>query len=128
MNTNTRIQLTDTLMDSILKIVEGNPGAISVVTQMIQRNSNIDPDDAFAELGPLLSLDSYGIYGSRIWMLYKDVCKNNLSHALGLLRCVQMGILDEQKLHSAINNRGEGIDIISLLVQLHKKLPNFKIE
>lgn len=128
MNYKTRIEFTDTMMDAIMKLVEGNPGAISVVTQMVQRNSNIDPDDAFSELGPLLALDSHAIYGSRIWMLYKDVCKHNLNHTLGLLRCVQMGILDEKKLQHAIDNRGDGLDLPSLFEQLHEKLPNFKIE
>lgn len=120
-----RIKLTDTLLDATVKLGEGNPGAISVIMQLIKNGSIIDPDAAFGEIANLLSLDSLGIYGPRIWMLYKDVCDQNLVNTIAVLRAVQLGKLSENVMNHAIDNYGEGIDTKSILKIVQNELPKF---
>lgn len=125
MNTNTRIKLTDSLMSSIQKVSEGNPGAMMVCTTMSKECPKIDPDAAFGEIGCLLSLDSHAIYGASIWMLYKDVCGEDIVKTLAVLRAVQLGLMEEEKLIYAIGNYGKGIDVNHIYDLVKEKLPNF---
>lgn len=126
-NRNQRIELTDNVLTSVMKLCEGNPGALRVCMETVSRGKEIDPDSFMAELTGLLSLDAEGIYGPRIWMLYKDVCGESLGATMGLLRCVQLGLLHGVELHHAIDNRGDGINLPELMKSLHKRLPNFKV-
>lgn len=123
-----RIDLTDTMMSALMKLAEGNPGALTAIAEMIKTSPIVDPLAAFGSFGPLLSLDSHGIYGSRIWMLYSDVCQRNAVDALMLLRCVQMGILHENRLSHAIDRRGDGIDLSALRIALKEELPSFVLD
>lgn len=126
MNGKTLISLTDTLATAAVKLSKGNPGAVTVIMRLATESHVIDPDCAFGALGPILDLDSYGIYGPRIWMLYKDVCGQSVTNTLALLRAVQLGFLPEQQLHHAIDNRGDGIDVPALVKQVAERLPRGK--
>jgi hypothetical protein len=57
---------TDTLMDTMVKMSKGNPGAATVLGRLM-------PD-----VIPILTLDQLGVYGSDIWVLFKDVCRQDL--------------------------------------------------
>ena len=81
MNTNTRLTLDDTVMTSIMKLAEGNPGAMRVCSEIMKNGEKIDPQ-GMGGFGSLLSIDSLGIYGSRIWLLYKDICRENLVYTI----------------------------------------------
>ena len=125
MNANTRIELSDSTMEVVKKISEGNPGAASVCIKLLQQGATVDPDGMFGGLGCLLSLDSHAIYGASVWMLYKDVCKEDLVKTIAVLRAVQLGLLDENKLIHAIGNYGKGIDVNATYDQVKERLPNF---
>jgi len=125
---NERIEMTDTVTDAIIKLVEGNPGAVKVCTEMIKYGESIDPDSAWGGIGNLLSLDTHRIYGSRIWMLYKDVCGEDLTKTVGILRALQLGFLKEDVLQHAISNYGEGIDVDLLVSKVKKILPRFGVK
>lgn len=94
----TRIQLTDSTMDMVLKMAEGNPGAITAIMDLMSNNAEIDPQDFLGGLGPILSLDTHGIYGSSIYVLWNDKCDRDVRKMLVLLRSVQLGFLPESKL------------------------------
>lgn len=64
--TKERITLEDAAESAIIKLVEGNPGALSVCVGFLQRYPN--------GLLHLLKLDANRVYGPRIWMAWKDVC------------------------------------------------------
>lgn len=121
-----RIELTDTLIDIFTKLSEGNPGALTILLRMYHEGDKIDPDAAGGGVIHLLSIDSFGIYGPRIWMLYKDVCGSDLVNTLGVLRAVQLGIISRQLLDQAIDgiNNSE-LDIVDLLRQVREVLPDF---
>ena len=119
-----KIELTDNGMDMLLKLSEGNPGALSVCMQVLEKGSKIDLDSA-SPIITLLTFDDLGIYGSRIWMLYKDVCHEDLTNMLGVLRGHQLGYVTEWQLNHAIDHRGNGLDVESVLSQVKEFLPNF---
>lgn len=67
-----KIGLGDSMKDLILKMSEGNPGAVNVLLRLLE-------DDPV--MGPMviLHLDDMNIRGSQIWVAYKDFCREELS-------------------------------------------------
>jgi len=119
------ITLEDTTMDMIKKMSMGNPGAITVICQILKDGALIDPDDAFGGLGTILHMDTWGIRGPKIWMLYKDVCGQDLVKTIGMTRAVQLGFLPGEILENGINNYGRGIDVDEYLKKVKEQLPRF---
>lgn len=117
------LDMMDDVYATIYKLSEGNPGAIRVITEMMKTTAEIDP----YTLSPLnlLSFDSYGILGSKIWMLYKDVCKEKIVCVHGVMRSLQLGLESSKNIYHAIENRGKGLDAESVLEKVKKRLPNF---
>lgn len=74
-----RIKLQDSIADAVVKMVEGNPGAVNVLAQLIKKEDGL----GFVQC---CKLDDYGIYGSRIWMCYKDLCGQDIDKLYGLLK------------------------------------------
>ena len=87
----TRIELTDSLTDVVVKMSEGNPGAVACLTEILKKAKEIDPQDMLAPLGPILQLDSHGIYGSPIYVIWSDKCGKDTRKMLILLRATQLG-------------------------------------
>ena len=122
---NTKLELTDTPQDMIIKLSEGNPGAMTICTRLLNEGAKIDPDSALGGYSNLLDLDTLNIYGGRIWMLYKDVCKEDIVKTVAMLRANQLGILQKDKLIHAIDNYGNGINVDELHTQVKDRLPSF---
>lgn len=123
-----RIELHDTLISVVRKMSEDNPGASTVCLRIFEDGAKIDPDGFMGELGIILLMDTYGIYSSRIWMLFKDVCKEDLVKMIACLRACQMGFISAEVLNRAIDNYGEGLDVESCLQQVKERLPAFGIQ
>lgn len=127
-------RLTDlnmTTADMIMKMTGGNPGSLRVLTEIMIDGGKIDPDDAFAGFGTIMGLDSRGIWDHRIWMLYKDVCGEDLMKMIALVRAEQLGQLagvTKKALNHAIDNRGEGINVDAAVEAVKERLPNFNTE
>jgi hypothetical protein len=115
----------DDVKSAIIKLADGNPGAITVMMHMLRISESVDPDAAIGAIAPIFSLDSLGIYGSRIWMLYKDFCQENTVVTLAVLRAAQLGILPLNKLNHAIDNYGDGVDLSLIAGKVKERLPNF---
>jgi hypothetical protein len=122
---NEKIKLDDSMQVVMLKMSEGNIGALTVIMQLLSDAGSIDPDNFMPGLGEVLSLDTIGIYGSKIWMLYKDVCHENMTNLCAVLRACQLGFIDRDSMLHAIDNMGEGLDVPGLLVKVKERLPNF---
>ena len=60
--------ITSEIEDGIVRICEGNPGALTVLCRMVKAA----PNAITAEL-MLHALELAGITGSRLWQEYKDV-------------------------------------------------------
>ena len=83
------------LLETIVAMAEGNMGGASVLTKLAK-------DLHFAAIA-ILDLNS--IYGSSIWVLYKDVCDENLDT---LIRTIESGILTCQQCRPSIIELREG--------------------
>lgn len=129
----TRItDLKMTAIDVIGVLSEGNPGAMVACIGMLRNGADIDPDSMMGGLGSLLSLDTNGIYGSHIHILYKYVCAGSLVNTIGLLRAVQMGFAPESELKQAISREYLAHDAESgaarlkeLIDAVQERLPRF---
>lgn len=97
-----KIKLNMSIVDAITELSEGNPGAINVMVRLLREAEAIDPDSVFGASGPLMNMDSFGVYGSKIWVLFKDVCGSNLRTLILLLRSVQLGFIDRSQLKEHI--------------------------
>lgn len=121
---NPRIQMHDTVMEIIVKMSEGVPGAITVLTQILKEGANIDPD-SIMPAASVLMLDTMDIYGPRIWRLYRDVCGQDLTKTLACIRGSQLGFVSDDAINRAIDEDPESLDVDSLLVQVQERLENF---
>lgn len=101
----TRIQLEDTMQNIFIKMTDGNPGAITTLFEVIKNEERIDPQSAFAGLGSILLLDSFGIYGSSIYVLYNDKCKKDIRRFIMILRAVQLGFMRQSRLNELAKNQ-----------------------
>lgn len=130
---NPRIKsLTASLMDIIVDFAEGNPGAVNVLCLLIKEYPKIDPAHAFKALGALWALDNLDLYGSNIWLLYKDVCKSSLVNMATIFRAIGYGILSDKEVGDYVKSlntaRREDIkeyDFPALLKQVQEKIPSF---
>jgi len=123
-----RIKLGMSMLDCLYALSEGNPGAVLVLMQLIKRAPEIDPDAALGALAPIFNLDTHGIYGSRIWCLYKDVCRQDVVNVIGLLRAVGLGHLSYDSLRRAIDgDRGE-VNVAKELAYVRSVLSQFAAE
>lgn len=81
-----RIALTDSTIQVVTKMSDGNQGAAITLMQMLKTGSTIDPDGFAGGLGFILLLDTYGIYGSDIYVLNNDICDSNMNKTCAVLR------------------------------------------
>ena len=125
---NERITGQDNVITAITKLSEGNPGGLTVCMNAYKFSPVIDPIGSLGGFAPMLALDTLGIYGSRIWMLYKDVCGERLPYFLAMLRGWQLGYLPTATLLSAIDNYGEGVDVDAVAKQVCERIPEFDLE
>lgn len=130
-----KIDLTKnpSLMDCIISLSEGIPGAAVVLAESVKNNSIIDPINALGAWGPIVLLDSYNIYGSDIWILYKDICHQSISKFLGILRCAQVGIISSSDLTKGISESRNpeaslNKNLENHLKELKKLLPSFNLD
>lgn len=124
----TKLVAKDTMMDVMMKMSEGNPGGLKVCMDILEKGEIIDPEVTLGGLGLILMLDSYEIYGSEIWMLYKDVCDESIGRTIAVIRACQLGFINTQDLHYAIHNRGKGIDVDECVANVAGRLSAFNVD
>ncbi|MBE3142902.1 MAG: hypothetical protein IMZ61_03145 [Planctomycetes bacterium] len=122
-----RIRLEMSTRDCLAAMCGGNPGALTVCMNLLKESAAIDPESALGGLGAVVYLDSFQIYEHRIWMLFKDVCKKNLSWMVGLIRACQLGIITNNALNHAIDSNGEGLDLPDVLKKTLERLPTLRL-
>jgi hypothetical protein len=124
----TRItDLRMTLQDILVKMSDGNPGAITALVEMVKASPTVDPESALGPLSAPLSLDTHQIYGPDIWVLYSDICRKDAASTLALLRAVQLGILAENKLKHAITKQFQHeLDVPALHAAVCDRLSEFQ--
>jgi hypothetical protein len=124
-----RIQLTDTTMDIAMKMSDGNPGAFNAIMGLIKSGGAIDPDDAMGGVGVLLSLDTLGIYGTDIYVLWSDICQCNTVALCAVLRASQLGFIKGSVITDASSRQDYSgrkmIDVSDCYSKVKERLPEF---
>lgn len=106
-----KLDFNDTFQSAVSKLSDGNPGAIGAMMDIAIKTPEIDPQCAFGEFGPLLSLDTHEIYGSDIYILYNDKCDRNARNVHVLLRAVQLGIMEESQLQALAADQMRSVNL-----------------
>lgn len=127
-----RIEINDTMYEALIKIIEGNPGAATAITDCMKVVDEIDPDSIMGPIAIPINLDSFEIYGSHIWILYKDMCGQDAVKMITILRAMQMGITSTLTIKKLIEDCGVGsmearasFNHEDILMKVRECLPNF---
>lgn len=99
-----RIKLSDTGISAITKLVDGNPGAIRALTELMKYRDAENPSGNGGFFA-MLNIDSAGIYGPDLWLLYKDVCDHDIKKMSNVLKLYEMGTLSGRGILEVIRNR-----------------------
>ena len=95
-----RINLEHTVSDIIRIMSDGNPGAMGALVSLVKDGPDIDPQGAMGGVGYILNLDSLGIYGTGIHVLWNDKCGRDVRRFCLLLRGWQLGLLKTETIKS----------------------------
>lgn len=122
------IDLTDTALSAMVKMSQGNPGAAVALAALYKNSPKIDPQ-AMEGIGPILLLDSFGIYGSHIYVLYNDICDRNITKMITVLRACQLGFFSALTLKQACATEDRSgklmVPISDLYLQVKERLVDF---
>lgn len=92
------ISLTDSPRDMMIKMSEGNPGAITALCELVKND-----ESGMNGMMLMLHLDDMNIRGSQVWIGYKDHCKRDVK---AFIQCI---LNRDQAMVDAINScRGAG--------------------
>lgn len=124
----TRIALEDSFLEIVCKMANGNPGAISAIAACSSIAADVDPDSVWGPFGPVISLDLLQIYEDKIWILFKDSCRQNAAAMVALLRAHQMGLITSAELQNAVRYDCKPLTkerVTEIYLKLKKELPRF---
>ena len=101
----TRIEINDSLINALVKMSDGNPGAVACLTEIINREATIDPQCLLAPFGAMMQLDMLGIYGSPVYIIWADKCNRDTRKMIMLLRAVQLGLFPRSLIKEMANDQ-----------------------
>ena len=83
-----RITILDDAKSALVKICEGNPGAINACCCMIKEGASVYPYvDGWKYI---ILLDTLEIYGSDIYVLWSDICQRDTQKMIAALRVAKI--------------------------------------
>jgi hypothetical protein len=106
-----RIKLTDSTMDAMTKMADGNPGALMAIMDIVENYSDIDPQSAMGALGAIMILDTWEIYGSSIYVLWSDKCGKDVRRMLMIMRATQLGLFNQTRLQQMADDQAGQINL-----------------
>lgn len=125
MNQNPRLSLMDTGRMAIMKMAEGNPGAMNVCVSLLQQGQAIDPKGAMGGMMNILDLDDLEIYGSDIWDFGQYVCDGRTDNVVLVLRSRQLGFISGDSIKNAISARKSDFDFADLASKVRAEIGEF---
>lgn len=118
-----KLKLTDDPQTMLIKMTEGNPGAIVTLIEVMKVTPQIDPQSAFREVSAVFALDTLGIYGSDIYVLFNDKCNRDPRTFLMLLRANQLGFIPAAEIKNMAADQFREVNITTeRLSELDKKV------
>jgi hypothetical protein len=106
-----KLQLTDTAMDVMVKMSDGNPRALMAIGEIMKNAEKIDPQAFMGGIGALMSLDGHGIYGTDMYVLYSDKCGRDVRRMLMLMRATQLGLFSHLKLKEMAADQSRQVNL-----------------
>lgn len=93
MKTGEKVSLTDSPKDIVMKMCEGNPGAINVMMALLT-DKDSDPMNGVMDL---LHMDDMGMRGPAIWIGFKDHCGSDLPKFRAAIRARDAAMVETIK-------------------------------
>lgn len=126
-----RIELNDKMIDIVSKMSDGNPGAITAMMEVITKGKDIDPQGSMGGLGAILLLDTLGVYGTEIYVLWNDKCNRDTRELMMLIRAWQLGFLPEESIKVMAKDQMRQVGLTeeemdTLNEQVCERLPEFQ--
>ena len=87
-----RLAATDTVMDACVKMSDGNPGALTFCMALLNE----------LPMG-LLHMDTIGLYGSQLYMLWNDCCGRDMGEVKKVIQNYCAGILTAQEIRDNVS-------------------------
>lgn len=114
----------------IVAMCDGNPGAMNVMISVFAEAQKIDPEEPAEGFAVMVWLDQLGIYGSDIWVLYKDVCGSDVTNVLAMRHAVSLGFVTAAELCARIRDESgrwktNAAFTLPLLEKVKKAIPGF---
>lgn len=126
-----RINLSDNAATVVAKMSDGNPGAMQTIIELFQKGKEIDPGDPMCGLGRVLFLDTLGIYGTDIYVLYNDICERDLAKMCAVLFAVQLGFFNGDALKDACARQDYSgrklVPVEDLCLKVKERYPDMKV-
>ena len=108
---NGKIKITDTMYDIIIKLSEGNPGALSFLFEIIKYYGN----DQANLIADFLIIDNMRLYGSYLYMLWNDCCNRDVKKSLEVIKGYRLGHIKDSDIKERIINVGYGMPFDDLI-------------
>lgn len=89
-----RLTPQDTTMDLMLKMSEGNPGALTTCMELFQLGT--------PGVVALINLDDIGLYGEKLYMLWNDCCGRDASKVVRVVEARNFGKLSDQDIRDHV--------------------------
>lgn len=96
-----RINIFGTITENFINFAGGNPGAISTLFEL-QKEAG-DKTVIY-----LMTLDKMELYEDRLYMLWNDCCKRDISKVIKILDYYKKGIIKQKDIDERIKNVGYG--------------------
>lgn len=106
-----RLTLNDSVKSMLVKMSEGNPGALTAMMEIMEKHDKIDPQAAFGGIGAILMLDTWGIYGTEIYVLFSDKCGKDVRKMLMLMRATQLGLFPQSRLNEMAKDQAFKVNL-----------------
>lgn len=118
-----------TPMELITKMADGNPGAATALMEMVSHGRFIDPQSLHLGFGSVFTLDTLGIYGTDIYVLWSDICGKQLNKTIAVLRAHQLGLFDGDTIKDACSRQDYSgrklIPVEELYLKVKEQLTEF---
>lgn len=119
----------DEAKELVAEMSQGNPGAMYAMVDLIKDGWMMEPFIKYDPLEYLKLLEELGILGSDIYLIHNDLCGGNVHYMSGLLKAVQLGILEGSTLKAELAkiNKGGGstIDVHQVMLEVKNTVNGF---
>jgi hypothetical protein len=86
-----RISLSDSTIDIVVKMSDGNPGAMAAMFGLLQE---VEKD--IENFSVILALDLLKVYGSRLYQLWNDCCGRDINKMIKVLDLCSKGKISKE--------------------------------